>query len=484
MARQKILIVDDEEGLREMLRDLLCDMDCELLFAENGQRAFEMAKEHLPDCMLLDIMMPEMDGYEVCRRLRSSAELSGIPVIMLTGHNIEESARKGIDVGAEDVLGKPFNMSELKLRVKTVLQLNRFRHLAGERALFEWVVEHSESGYVMMDNKNIVTYMNPQARLYLNVQDYSFPQEQKTFFEIAQKHFEQIPENIWEQWPEIGKEQVFLVRPETRDSKALWLKVEKVEQEMAAASTSVVVRLRDVTSDMLMFQSMWQFEHMVSHKLRTPLMALIGSLDLLEGRASELGSDENARLVVESSEAAQKLNTAIKGVLQHLSSRKAEPVSEACVIEKFENYTNLLPSTLGFDNVYTRVEPELMLRALQLSNEDSILILQEILGNSQKFHPNGNPTVHVNILAAGENAVEITITDDGRNVNQETLRMMGTPFFQAEKHFTGEIPGMGLGLSMVSTMLASIGGRCRVSNREDRPGLCVRLEVPLVPEDD
>lgn len=459
-----------------MLKDLLEDMGCEILFAENGRKAFELAQRERPDVVLLDIMMPEMDGYEVCRQLRAHAELAAIPVIMLTGHNIEDSARRGIDVGAEDVLGKPFNMSELKLRVKTVLQLNRYRLLAGERSLFAWVVEHSEAGYVMLRADDVVTYLNPQAALYLNVGEYHYPRDEQTFFDLCGTAFERIPEAGWSGWPDL-EGQVFLVRPETREQRPLWLRVERLALGAEHAHARVL-RLLDVTQDMLMFQSIWQFEHMVSHKLRTPLMALMGSLDLLEAKGMGLPDEVNG-LVMDAAGAARQLNGAIKGVLEHLGSRQGEGPEQSCLVERLESYIKQLHASLGIEHIHVKCDPDLYSHTVPFSDDEVILILQEILGNAQKFHPENDPVVHVRMKKGSPSLLRCEVLDDGKHLSQEVLQRMGTPFFQAEKHFTGEVPGMGLGLSMVSTLIGSRGGRLNVTNRDDRPGLVVALELPL-----
>jgi len=119
MRKPRILIVDDDPGVLKAVRANLQARDCETLFATNGVEALEVVERELPDLIILDIMMPEMDGYEVCRRIR---EWSQIPIIMLSArHDVEEKARC-LNSGADDYVTKPFGLNELVARARAVLR--------------------------------------------------------------------------------------------------------------------------------------------------------------------------------------------------------------------------------------------------------------------------------------------------------------------------------------------------------------------------
>ena len=119
MQERKILIVDDEAGLRELVRINLEHEGFAVLQAENGALGLAMAREELPDLVIMDVMMPEMDGWEACRQLR---EFSQVPVLMLTARVQSQDIVTGLDSGAYDYLGKPFNMDELMARVRALLR--------------------------------------------------------------------------------------------------------------------------------------------------------------------------------------------------------------------------------------------------------------------------------------------------------------------------------------------------------------------------
>ncbi|MDZ4720176.1 MAG: response regulator transcription factor [Roseiflexaceae bacterium] len=117
--QRRILIVDDEPGLRELVRINLEHEGFAAIQAENGLDGIAAVREQQPDLVILDVMMPDMDGWETCRKLR---EFSSIPVLMLTARAQSSDIVTGLDSGADDYLLKPFNMDELMARIRALLR--------------------------------------------------------------------------------------------------------------------------------------------------------------------------------------------------------------------------------------------------------------------------------------------------------------------------------------------------------------------------
>ena len=118
-------MAEDELNLRQVLSLQLQSADYEVIEAEDGQVALEKAQSILPDLVLLDVMMPQMDGYEVCRRLRASFTTRHIPIIMLTARGEDDSRLTGLEGGANDYIVKPWGKRELELRIKNALDWSR-----------------------------------------------------------------------------------------------------------------------------------------------------------------------------------------------------------------------------------------------------------------------------------------------------------------------------------------------------------------------
>jgi DNA-binding response OmpR family regulator len=119
MNAQRILIVDDDPAIRKFIRANLSARGYDVLQATDGTAALQIIEQELPDLILLDIMMPELDGFEVCRRTR---EWSAIPIIMLSAREGETDKVSCLDLGADDYLTKPFSLRELLSRIKAVLR--------------------------------------------------------------------------------------------------------------------------------------------------------------------------------------------------------------------------------------------------------------------------------------------------------------------------------------------------------------------------
>ncbi|MDX9865039.1 MAG: response regulator [Anaerolineaceae bacterium] len=144
---QTILIVDDTPVGRDTLEALLYKQGYNLAFASSGPETLTKAEELMPDLILLDVMMPGMNGFEVCRRLRENPILAEVPVIMVTALDDQSSRVKGIEAGADDFITKPFNRVELRARVNTILRLNRYRTLQDERSRLISALENLQAAY-------------------------------------------------------------------------------------------------------------------------------------------------------------------------------------------------------------------------------------------------------------------------------------------------------------------------------------------------
>lgn len=132
--RSIILIVDDEPAGRRLLQREFETEGYQLVLAANGPEALIKAAEVTPDLILLDVMMPDMDGFEVCQRLRSDPLLAEVPIIIVTALDDSQAYLRGLEIGADDFVTKPFNRVALLARVRTITRLNRYRRLLSERA--------------------------------------------------------------------------------------------------------------------------------------------------------------------------------------------------------------------------------------------------------------------------------------------------------------------------------------------------------------
>ncbi len=142
-----ILIVDDEPAGRHTLESILEGQGYRLEMAGNGVEALEKAAQLLPDVILLDVMMPGMDGFEVCKRIRNNPMLAEIPIIMLTALDDRQSFLSGLESGADDYITKPYDRHELRARLLGITRLNRYRKLLDDRTNVETAHSQLLSAY-------------------------------------------------------------------------------------------------------------------------------------------------------------------------------------------------------------------------------------------------------------------------------------------------------------------------------------------------
>ncbi|MDD4857342.1 MAG: response regulator [Candidatus Krumholzibacteria bacterium] len=162
----KVLVVDDEDHIRRILKFQLEKHGYRVVLAENGEIALELVRREGPDLVILDLMMPKMDGFETCRRIRQNFQTAQIPIIMLTAKSELPDKIKGLQDGANDYLIKPYSNEELLLRVRNVLdwslkqkEANPLTGLPGNRAIEKELQGRIES-------------KEPFAFLYLDIDNF------------------------------------------------------------------------------------------------------------------------------------------------------------------------------------------------------------------------------------------------------------------------------------------------------------------------
>jgi DNA-binding response OmpR family regulator len=227
---EKILVVEDETALRETLAYTLKREGFDVLAVEDGPKALATAKEHPPDVILLDIMLPGIDGFEVCRRLRAG---TNVPILMLTAREDEIDRVVGLEMGADDYIVKPFHMRELVARIKA--QLRRVRLFREEKTPAEKEEIPSEEPIVCADlSINIARNEVLRGGIPLSLKPKEF--ELLVYFARHRGQAlsrEQILQRVWG-WDYTGDSR-------TVDVHVRWLR-EKIESDPAHPVRLVTVR--------------------------------------------------------------------------------------------------------------------------------------------------------------------------------------------------------------------------------------------------
>lgn len=479
LIREVVLVVDDDERVLKTFSRYLEMAGFEVLTAGDGRAALEIYAQAKPVLSLVDVRMPHLDGFEVLDAIRQQdAEAE---VILITGHSDMDMAISALRATASDFIPKPVDLPTLDAalsRARARLRLKR--ELQAERAKFAWVVEQAQDGYLMLDAAGNICYANPQAREYLGLAPKAAPSI-TPFIELARRGYHLQPAAAWLNWPEAeGESPRYLLRPESASASALWLHIERIEMPLTEGQERYLIRLRDMTAAIVTQNLIWSVDTLISYKLRNPLGQLTGFLSLLENDLPDLSIEDIRADLEEARSGALQLQATILDVLQYLEAVDITREEEnACGLCQIFDLATDIQTDLQLEKVDVDVSGlDIEATRLPFSSRALELILWELCENAKKFHPQHTPTIHIRALTAPEGLV-LQVQDDGQHLSPEQLSKIWIPYYQGEKLFTGEVPGVGLGLPTVASLVWGVGGTCRAYNREDRPGLVVELVLPL-----
>ena len=455
-----ILIVDDEPAGREALEGVFYSQGYQLLFAENGQEACNKALEYTPDLVLLDVMMPNMDGFEVCRKMRSNPILEEIPILIVTALDDRESRLKGIEAGADDFITKPFDRIELRARVRTITRLNRYRRLLLEKARFAWVVDQAGEGYIILDETDHILYANPTVRTLLGLPREEAVPLSDTFSGIVEKSFRCEPEFAWKIWGQEGlyiTEPIYLIQPETEISQPVWLELKTLTLP-GGPNRNRLLRISQVNEQISALLDMWNFHSFLTHKLRTPISTLTIGAEILAKKADKLPAEEIREIAQGLQSSSKRIQSEVDDILRFIHASSIARGQQPMIVNELTELIQQVAEELGVQHIVISLDPLLSLnKIIKLSRFAMNTIFTELMENSKKFHPQLFPTVEVTIQAKGSSCISIMIQDDGMHLSPYQLAHAFVPYFQAEKYFTGEIDGMGLGLATVASLVWGSG---------------------------
>ena len=386
--KPRILAIDDTPANLITLGAALTG-DYEVQFACNGQEGLDLARKSPPDLFLLDIMMPGMDGYEVCRQLKADPRLSAIPVIFITAMSESGAEASSLELGAADYLAKPIDISIAKLRIHNLLEREALR-------------------------------------------------------KQVEQHRDQLEE---------------LVRQRT-----LGLSIAKEAAESANRLKSTILAN-------------------ISHEFRTPMNGVLGMVGMARRRTDD---PKVVDYLTKAERAANHLLGTLTGLLdlalaesQRLTlERTPFEVADvtATAIERFD--TDLQAKGLSIDYLdATRLAPQpvrLLGDPLRIKQ-----ILHELIDNAIKFSKQGTITIRSAITETepGKTWLGYEISDQGIGIPPENHELVFAQFYQYERIYTGNVEGLGLGLSLVKKILEDWGQKITLES-EIGKGCTFRFTLP------
>ncbi len=436
-----ILIVDDNHNNLEVLSETLSKAGFQVAVAIDGENALEQIQYYKPELILLDVMMPGIDGYQTCSRIKSNPDTFDIPVIFMTALTDTEHKVRGFALGAVDYVTKPFQREEVLARVRVQLQLrNLSRTLEGQNRILK---------------KEILQRERIEGSLLRLNQDLEEKVKERTNkLSLTLKNLRQA--------------QVELVH----QKKDLELRVKQRTAELAKSMTEAEKAN----------QTKSQFLANMSHELRTPMNAIIGYSEMLMEEAEDLGQADFIPDLKKIHGAGKHLLNLINDILD-LS--KVEAGRMELYLETF-GIKNLINETVA--TIHPLIEKNNNTFEFNLADDlnemhaDLTKVRQSLfnlLSNASKFTNDG--TISLNItsyLAEGKKMVSFEVTDTGIGMNPEQIGKLFKAFTQADASTTRKYGGTGLGLAITKKFCQLMGGDVTVAS-ETGIGSSFTLVLPL-----
>ncbi|MCL4294115.1 MAG: response regulator [Anaerolineae bacterium] len=486
-----ILIVDDQLSAREVLRGLLSGKGYQLVFASGGQEALIKASAQLPDLVLLDVMMPGMDGFEVCRRLRNDPALAGLPIIMVTSLDDQEARLRGLELGVDDFLSKPFNPTELQLRVQTITRLNRQRRqhlleLQAERDRTQAILEALGEAVIVTDAAGVVEYLNPAAaaltgfspseakgqswRLGQNGESGAQPYEE--ILAVVQKGQTWRGEMVHQRQDGTLYDTAMTVAP-------------LFELDQPGQPSGFVSVQRDITPLKKAERAKDEFVSNVSHELRTPLSILTLVSDNLDLLYERLDEQKRRKMIRDIQKQTQILNELIGDILEvsRLDSGRVSMEREALNLNELAQLEVKEMSPLAQQKQQnfslSGAEPlKVWGHKIQLQQ-----VIRNLLNNAIKYTPEGGQIYcechRLSVPSALADPTRDTawpglanlsyqpwaalrVRDTGIGISPENLPYVFERFYRVKAQ--DNVRGTGLGLSIVRKLVELHDGQVAVSS--------------------
>jgi DNA-binding response OmpR family regulator len=445
---QSILIVDDNPNNLEVLSETLMRAGFQVAVAIDGETAIEQIEYHRPELILLDIMMPGIDGFETCRRIKENSATADIPIIFMTALSDTQHKVQGFTLGAVDYITKPFQQEEVIARVRVQLQLRNLTRTMEEQ---NKILKHEISQRETAENSLIKLNQELEQRV----------EERTTKLLKTLQQLRQTQVRLVQQKEELE----IRVQERTAELARTITEAEKARTEAEKAN-----------------QSKSTFLANMSHELRTPMNAIIGYSEMLMEEAEDLGQEDFLPDLHKIHGAARHLLSLINDILDlsKIEAGRMELYPEqfkVCnliedvvatihpLVEKNANHLKIdLPDNLGTMHTdLTKVRQSLF----------------NLLSNASKFTENGTIALKVEqYLNAGQHWISFQVKDTGIGMTPEQLGRLFQAFTQADASTTRKYGGTGLGLAITKRFCQMMGGDIFVESQFGK-GSTFTIHLPV-----
>jgi signal transduction histidine kinase/response regulator RpfG family c-di-GMP phosphodiesterase len=520
--RSLILLVDDSAENLDFLNGALCN-DYDIIIARNGNQALRTVSRKLPELILLDIVMPLMDGYEVCSELKNDPNTANIPVIFLTGLANQLDKSRGFNLGAVDYITKPFNIVEVKARVKNQLLINQARHLLEQqnRQLESEVTKTTRKLNKVQENLeatedkfrtlfrrsvNAIALCKPIFNEEGQFVDFIY-QDVNTNYEkmvslkrnkIIEKRESEIFDIPDPVWLETLREAV------KGNSNTLFeLHHKGIDKYVLGSAFNIAqdgdtfsIVLNDITERTLyqnqLIKAKEQAEESdrlksafltnISHEIRTPLNGIIGFSQLMKQENITNNTKEHYIKIIE--KCSRNLITVIDEIIEFSHIESSTHALNFTMVDLNSFLDNRLRALKEERDRLGKSEIEILSQFANEDGKDQFLtdrnrlkrIIDSLLSNALKFTENGSVTLGYK-MSHKQETLTIFVKDTGTGISIKKRKIIFKSFRQVEEGYSREFSGIGLGLAISKKITGQLGGQIDVTSRPGK-GSTFTLKLP------
>jgi PAS domain S-box-containing protein len=482
VRQPRILVVDDQSINIQTLYQTFSG-DYQVFMATSGEQALAVCLASQPDLVLLDVVMPDMDGYEVLRRLRADPALSEIPVIFITASTDEQSEVRGLNAGAVDFIYKPINPQIVRARVSTHLTL-----LAQKLALQESkqytqaILDNAADGIVTSDGQGVIGAVNHAVE---NIFGYHCTELIGTDIGmlLAEPYREQYASYLHDADASASASAVavagFKKELEGRHKDGHCFPIElSLSQSMHHGQTMVVALMRDISERRRIEQMKTDFISTVSHELRTPLTSISGALGLVV--AGVIGAIPPAMMTM--IEMAHKNSLRLSHLINDLLDMEKMLAGKLQFDFKIQPVMPLIESAIESTRAYAeRLNVDFCITErlddvrVNVDGDRLHQVLVNLLSNAAKFSPPGQQ-VQIAVQLATDR-VRVSVIDHGSGIPLQFRDRIFQKFAQADASNTRSKGGTGLGLAIAQEMMVRMHGEIGFVS-EEGAGACFYFDLP------
>ena len=483
----RILIIEDEHDISDFLYETLSLSGYEVTQAYDGIEGLDKIAEFKPNLVLLDIMMPRMNGLEVCRRIRASGSMRAIRVIFISAKGSLEEKLEGFQAGASDFIVKPFSSSELLARIEAHLRIDSLsRDLELSETRYRQLIEHSPDGILLFSDDKRLLFANSRFKSMINISNNALETGStiKQLCEISPlfKEVASLTKKVQDTRLIVTR----TVATNFQRHQPSILEIRGIPSELPGAKTSMVqVVLRDVTEKHNMDKLLARTEKInslgiltagIAHEINNPLTGISNAIQMLMKDSVNLDKrQEMLDLILANISRITRIIDDLRVFSRHerLDSDRFE------LIPVIEETLKLL----RYQNEGKRVEMQLQHDGRRYLAEGSKSQFQQLMINLllnavQAIEGNeGKVRVELTQAQLPVPSAQIRIIDNGCGIPEEQLEQIFDPFFTTKRDWHGT----GLGLAVSHRIIQLLKGTIAVISKPGQ-GTTFTITLPLLPE--